>query len=44
MVNLNIEIPDDLHKKIKLSAVREDKTLKECVTQRLDRGLREMGR
>ena len=31
MVNVNIHIPDDLHKKLKLEAVRQDKTLKKVI-------------
>ena len=31
MTNINIEIPDDLHKKIKLNAVKEDTSIKEYI-------------
>jgi predicted HicB family RNase H-like nuclease len=33
MVNINIQIPDELHKKIKLIAVKEDKTIKEYIIE-----------
>jgi len=36
MVNVNIEIPDDLHKQLKLTAVLEDTTIKDLVTEILD--------
>lgn len=36
MININIELPDELHKKIKLNAVKEDITLKEYVTKLLE--------
>jgi len=32
---LIIDISDELHKKIKLQALKEDKTLREFVTERL---------
>lgn len=31
MVNINIEISDELHKKIKLASVMKDKTLKDYI-------------
>ena len=31
MVNVNIEIPDDTHKRLKLAAVMEDTTIKQLV-------------
>jgi len=31
MVNINIEIPDELHKKIKLDAVKKDTSIKEYI-------------
>lgn len=36
MVNINIKIPDELHKKLKLEAVMEGQTLKELITTRLE--------
>jgi hypothetical protein len=33
MVNVNIEIPDELHKKLKLAAVLEDTTIKSIVIE-----------
>ena len=35
MVNVNIEVPDDLHKRLKLTAAEEETTLKELFTQLL---------
>jgi hypothetical protein len=40
MANINIEIPDDVYKQVKLSAVLHDKTVKDHVIERLDAGLR----
>jgi hypothetical protein len=40
VANINIEIPDEVYKKIKLSAVQADKTVKQFVIERLDDGLR----
>jgi hypothetical protein len=31
MVNVNIEIPDDLHKKLKITAVMSETTIKQLV-------------
>jgi predicted HicB family RNase H-like nuclease len=31
MANINIQIPDELHKKIKLNAVKEDTSIKEYI-------------
>lgn len=36
MVNINIEIPDDLHKALKLASVLDDTTLKDLVIQLLE--------
>ena len=36
MVNLNILLPDGLHQKLKLKAVKENKTLKELVVELLE--------
>ncbi|MFA6072922.1 MAG: hypothetical protein WC758_02320 [Candidatus Woesearchaeota archaeon] len=35
MANLNIDIPDDVHKSLKIQAIKEDKTLKELIVSRL---------
>jgi len=40
MTNINIIIPDDLHKKIKLQAVKEDRSIKECIVQMLEKALK----
>lgn len=40
MVNINIEIPDEIYKKVKLSAVMADKTVKDYVIARIDENLR----
>ena len=37
MTNINIEIPDKLHKKIKLNAVIEDMSLKEYIIKILNK-------
>jgi predicted HicB family RNase H-like nuclease len=31
MANINIEIPDDLHKELKINAAEKDSTLKELI-------------
>jgi len=36
MVNINIEIPDELHKRLKLSSVMNETTLKETIIAALD--------
>ncbi len=40
MANINIEIPDEVYKKVKLDAIMQDKTVKEHIIQKLDEGLR----
>jgi hypothetical protein len=40
MANINIEIPDDVYKKVKLNAVLSDKTVKDHIIALLDKGLR----
>ena len=37
MVNVNIEIPDDLHKELKVDAARKDTTLKELIITILEK-------
>jgi hypothetical protein len=37
MVNINIEIPNELHKKIKLESVKNDTTLKDYIINILDK-------
>ncbi len=36
MTNINIEIPEELHKKIKLRSVIEEKTLKGFIIEKLE--------
>ena len=33
MANINIQLPDDLHKRLKLNAVKSDITLKEYIIE-----------
>jgi predicted HicB family RNase H-like nuclease len=35
MTNLNIELPDEIHKKLKFEALNEDKTLKSLIIEKL---------
>ncbi len=35
MVNINIEIPDDLHRRLKLAAILQDRTIKDLFTDLL---------
>ena len=37
MVNINIQITDDLHKKLKVSSVVSSKTLKEYIIEELSK-------
>jgi len=37
MTNINIKVPEDIHKKIKLKAVLQDLTIKEYITKILDK-------
>ena len=36
MTNINIEIPEDLHKKIKIEAVKKDSTIKDLIIKTLE--------
>jgi hypothetical protein len=40
MANINIEIPDDVYKKVKLEAIMADMTVKDLVIKKIDEGLR----
>lgn len=42
MVNINIEISDDLHKKVKLASIMNDKTLKEHIVALLEKKSKEL--
>ncbi len=37
MANINIQIPDDLHKKLKVEAIQEDTTLKELIIKKISK-------
>lgn len=39
MVNINIEIPNELHRKLKLASLLKEKTLKEYIIEALDQRL-----
>jgi hypothetical protein len=41
MVNINIEITDDLHKKIKLASIMKDLTLKDYIIHVLEKKSKE---
>jgi hypothetical protein len=41
LVNINIEISDELHKKIKLASVMKDTTLKDFIIQVLEEKAKE---
>jgi hypothetical protein len=41
MVNINIEIPEELHKKIKLASIMKDLTLKDYIINVLDKKAKE---
>ncbi len=40
MVNINIEIPDEIHKKAKLKCILNETTLKEFIIQSIEGSLR----
>ena len=40
MVNVNIEIPDDIHKKAKIDSVLNEITLKEFIIQSIEENLK----
>ena len=44
MVNINIEVPDDIHKQAKIAAIKNEKTLKEHIIERIEEGLRRLER
>ncbi len=37
MTNINIQIPDELHKKLKLSAVQKETTIKEYIIKIIEK-------
>ena len=41
MTNINIEIPDDLHKKVKIQCAIEEITLKEFVIKAIEEKVKE---
>jgi predicted HicB family RNase H-like nuclease len=41
VTNVNIELPSDLHTKIKLKAVRENKTIEQVVTEVLEKRVKQ---
>ena len=40
MGNINIELPDELHRKLKILAINTGGTLKDTVTSALEQGVR----
>ena len=40
MVNINIQIPEEVHKKLKLEAVKSDQTLKDHIISKLQSHLK----
>lgn len=43
-VNINIEIPDEVYKKVKLAAILQDKTAKQYIIEQLEAGLKRRDR
>ena len=43
-MNINIEIPDEIYKKVKLAAILQDKTAKQYIIEQLDAGLKRRSR
>ena len=44
MVNINIHIPDELHKKIKLEAVNKESTIKNIIIETLEKSSKGVGK
>jgi hypothetical protein len=40
VANINIEIPDEIYKKVKLQAIMQDKTAKDHIIEKLEKGLK----
>jgi hypothetical protein len=40
VANINIEIPDEVYKKVKLAAIMQDQTAKDHIIAKLKEGLR----
>ncbi len=40
MANINIKIPDDIYKKVKLAAIMQDKTVKDFIIERLEQKMK----
>lgn len=40
MTNVNIEIPDELHKKLKIQCAVEEKTLRDLIVESLEQRLK----
>jgi len=40
MANINIELPDDVYKQVKLAAITKDSTVKDYIIMKIDEGLR----
>jgi len=37
MANINIQVPDDIHKKLKIEAISKDSTLKDLIIKKLSK-------
>ena len=44
MTNINIEIPDELHKKVKIQCAIEEKTLRDLIIEALEERLKKARR
>jgi len=44
MTNINIEIPDELHKKIKIQCAVDETTLKDYIVSAVEEKLRQKGK
>ena len=42
MVNINIEIPEELHKKVKLASIMQDLTLKDYIIKILEQKAKQL--
>jgi len=42
MVNINIEIPEELHKKVKLASIMQDLTLKDYIIKVLEQKAKQL--
>jgi len=40
MTNINVEVPDEIYKKVKVEAVMSDKTVKDLIIEKIAKAIR----